>query len=275
MACDGEQPSVPNQAQACLPAEGSRNAVPVPHFPAHFQAIIWRNWGLVPRERLAQVIGVDLDTLDAQAGLLGLKTDDSLTEKWLKCGYQTIIRQNWHLAGLQDLLVMLGWDANRLAFTLKEDDFLWYKMGQMKPAVPSPRYVPLTSEQMKATEELRNYLSEVRDRLPERKETPFAFKNGSATGTLQPNNSLPGLRLAYSYSALYGDPLLDPELDPFPDADLERYAAAGVNALWMHVVLHSLIPWMGADNPLSAGWNERLENLRRLCRRLSAWNIQL
>ena len=35
-------------------------------------------------------------------------------------------------------------------------------------------------------------------------------------------------RYCYSYFALYGDPLLDPALDPYPDGYLARLAASGV-----------------------------------------------
>ena len=258
-----------------LPYGDSREAIPAPHFPAHFQAVLWRNWGMVPRERIARVLGIDTPELERQAELLGLEADDSMAETWLVHGYQTIIRQNWHLLDYPDMLTLLGWDAERLAFILREDDFLWIKMGLQKPSVPSPAYRPLTEEELKATARLREWLAESKAALPPRQELPFAFKESSCAEVPTPNNSQPGLRLAYSYSALYGDPLMDPALDPFPDADLDRYAAAGINALWMHAVLYSLVPWLGEDSQLSAGWQVRQENLRRLCRRLASRNIKL
>lgn len=263
------------KAMSQLPYGDTRDALPCSHFPAHFQAVIWRNWGMVPRERIAQVIGVTLAQLDEQAALLGLEVDDSMVATWLKHGYQTIIRQNWHLLDYPDMLTLLGWSAERLSYILREDDFLWIKMGRLKPQVPSPKYVPLTDEQLRATARLRESLQPVRAALPVRSEWPFAFKFTNGCEGLVPDNGQPGLRMAYSYSALYGDPLLDPSLDLFPDKDLERYAASGINALWMHAVLYSLVPWLGEDNPVSEGWQTRLANLRRLCQRLAAKNIRL
>ena len=51
--------------------------------------------------------------------------------------------------------------------------------------------------------------------------------------------------MGYSYFALCGDPLLDPALDPYPDGLLARLAAAGENAVWLHVELSQLapVPW--------------------------------
>src|SRR5439155_2327147 len=58
------------------------------------------------------------------------------------------------------------------------------------------------------------------------------------------------LRLGYSYFALYGDPLLDRTLDPYPDGYLARLAAAGVNVVWLQGVLARLspLPWAKEQN---------------------------
>ena len=37
-----------------LPAGNAPQPVQLPHFPTRFQAVLWRNWGLVPLEKLAQ-----------------------------------------------------------------------------------------------------------------------------------------------------------------------------------------------------------------------------
>src|SRR5208282_607865 len=49
-------------------------------------------------------------------------------------------------------------------------------------------------------------------------------------------------RYCYSYFALYGDPLLDPTLDPYPDGNLARLAASGVDGVWLQAVLTRLAP---------------------------------
>ena len=73
-----------------LETGNAKAALPTPHFPTPFQAVIWRNWGMVPRERIAKALKTDVATLDKQAALLGLVPDDSMCETWLERGYQTI-----------------------------------------------------------------------------------------------------------------------------------------------------------------------------------------
>src|SRR5205085_9441472 len=48
------------------------------------------------------------------------------------------------------------------------------------------------------------------------------------------------LRYIYSYFAVYGDPLIDPTLDPYPDGLLAKLAERGVNGVWLHTVLRQL-----------------------------------
>jgi hypothetical protein len=81
-------------------------------------------------------------------------------------------------------------------------------------------------------------------------------------------------RYCYSYFALYGDPLLEPDLDPFPDNYLERLARLGLNGVWMQGVLSGLarsevFPEFGDRS------EERLANLRELARRVRAHGMKL
>ncbi len=81
-------------------------------------------------------------------------------------------------------------------------------------------------------------------------------------------------RYCYSYFALYGDPLLEPDLDPFPDSYLERLARLGLNGVWMQGVLSGLarsevFPEFGDRS------EERLANLRELARRVRAHGMKL
>jgi len=67
--------------------------------------------------------------------------------------------------------------------------------------------------------------------------------------------------------AVYGDPLSDPGLDPYPGGFLERLAAVGVNGVWLHVVLRDLAPGGTAFPEFGAGHERRLANLRALVER--------
>jgi hypothetical protein len=84
------------------------------------------------------------------------------------------------------------------------------------------------------------------------------------------SDSTAGLRLVYSYFGVFGDPLSDPALDPFPDGLLSRLADVGVNGVWLHVVLRQLAPGSASFPEFGDGHQTRLANLRTLverCRR--------
>src|SRR4030095_11146168 len=70
-------------------------------------------------------------------------------------------------------------------------------------------------------------------------------------------------RYLYSYFALYGDPLMEQEVDPFPEGYLEKLARVGVNGVWLQGVLNTLAP-----SPIflefGDGWPTRLRNLSGL-----------
>jgi hypothetical protein len=129
-----------------------------PHFPTRQQLIVWRNWGLVPVSRIALVLGTTEDNVIELAKGMGMKVPILVDENWLQRGYITIIRANWHLLSYEQLLTLLDWSADKLAHTLKEDDFLDHKLGNFKPDVDEVFYTPLTAAQEERTREIRRIL---------------------------------------------------------------------------------------------------------------------
>jgi hypothetical protein len=81
-------------------------------------------------------------------------------------------------------------------------------------------------------------------------------------------------RYIYPYFALYGDPLLDPSIDPFPDGYLEKLARRGVDGVWLQAVLRSLAPTRWFPE-FGEGCEIRLENLRRFVNRASAYGVKV
>lgn len=385
-----------------------------PHFPTRLQTVVWRNWGLIPADRLALTLRATVGELEEVAGGLGLPVPEEADPLWLTRGYITILRANWHLLPYEQLLVLLDWTKEQMAFALKEDDFLWIKMGSMKPAIEPVYYRPLTGEELEQTELLRGTLTHYFPKdgaaapdewgggLTAAPEKPFAFLGGfrdsgarqevssgvsrtdsgnvedrilldgsysivlpeSASGRVRAfaerfagklerawgfrlqvvdndkevlthsnalklelapdsaklreshsiagednrvtvtavdeNGLLRGLqwmaaemteqggpyvargvtnrstrydfRLLYSYFAVYGDPLLDPELDPYPEHLLESLSETGVNAVWLQCVLYQLVPFAEAPE-MSIGWERRVEGLRKLAARAADYGI--
>lgn len=387
-----------------LQTDPGRPALSFPHFPTRMQAVIWRNWGMVPPSRIAGVLGASEAEIVQAAGELGLGESPVNDAKWLERGYITIIRANWHLLPVEQLLQLLGWTEEKLAFALKEDDFLWIKLGSSKPWAEPVRYRQLSSEEQTQTAYIREAAADYRRSISEGElrsesiERPFDFldrykketvRRGKPKRMPQPDEiqmdipwtvviphdnpilkssverfiskheqawevkwrlqdasdlpasnvegpvlhiimeagassktdethtitaadqeiairagTEPGImrglqwleqqmakrgvpyvikgeyrrspkmqfRYIYSYSAVYGDPLLEPELNPFPDDLLERLSDAGINGVWLQSVLYSLVPWEEVPE-LSAGWERRIASLRGLVERAARFGI--
>ncbi len=100
----------------------------------------------------------------------------------------------------------------------------------------------------------------------ESREGPF-LKKGSIRRNIEWNP-----RSLYSYFALYGDPLMEPERDPFPDGYLEKLARAGINGVWMQAVLNTLAPSKRFPE-FGEGWQTRLKNLNALVQRARRFGV--
>jgi hypothetical protein len=83
----------------------------------------------------------------------------------------------------------------------------------------------------------------------------------------------PVLRIVYSYVAVYGDPLKDPALNPYPDGLLQRLTAAGMNGVWLHAVLRDLAPGGTTFPEFGVDSARRLANLRMLVERAKKYGI--
>ena len=118
--------------------------------PTAWQTVIFRNYGYVRTERIAKVLGCDEETVCAEAKRLGLQ-DEGYALDFEKRGYLTIIRNNWHLLPYAQLLTLLDFTEEKLAYVLEKDDFLGVKLGDFKPDCPSVSYAPLTAEEMEKT----------------------------------------------------------------------------------------------------------------------------
>ena len=256
-----------------LPSGEKHEALNYSYFPAKHQAVIWRNWELVPVERLAAVLKTSENDILNAAAEMGLPVPPDIEEKWLSRGYVTIIRNNWHLLPYEQLLQLLGWTPEKMAYVLKEEDFLWHKLGYLKPQTESVSFRILTEDEKNRTSGIKDI---VRKNFSVLKftEKPFGFLKEFE----KPLRKSPPLKkkfapqFIYSYSAIYGDALLNPELDPFPEGMLKRYADMGVSGVWMQAILYTLCPMKNAPE-LSNGWEKRIENLKKLVEKASRHGI--
>ncbi len=130
-----------------------------PHFPTKMQAFIFRNWDTVPAERIAACLGCSVEQAEKQAFKMGLKPQGDVS-KWLTRGYISIIKANWSLIPYDQLLSLLGWDEEKLGMVLKDEDFLKFKLGDIKPYCDKTEYCELTEEEEKLTEKIKRVIEE-------------------------------------------------------------------------------------------------------------------
>ena len=266
-----------HRAGSELPKGAAPQPVEFPHFPDRLHAFVWRNWPLVPVERVAQVVGARPADILRMGRAMGLGEPPRLRRDQQRRSYLTVIKRNWHLLPFEQLLDLLGWTPDELAYTLREDDFLFIKLGSLKPQCEPLKYQPPDERTLQREREIGKI---IREEFPNGvgSESDPLFGFVARLSNKLPSSSKPqssaGLRFCYSYFALYGDPLLDTEADPYPDGYLARLAQAGVNGVWLQAVLYKLAPFPW-EPERSARHEERLQNLRKLVSRAREHGIRV
>lgn len=264
-------------ADDVVPASPPPPAVMFEHFPDRLHAYVWRNWNLVPTALLARVVGATEGQITTVAASMGLPANQPVADKFQRQIYITIVRRNWHLIPVEQLLELIGMTPEEFVFHLREDDAVLLKMGGSKPHCEPLRYQePDEAAQRRAAQIKAVVTRHFGDALQHPGEERFAFVERLSrvrqTPVARPL-AAEGLRFIYSYFGVFGDPLLNATADPYPDGLLEKLSEFGVNGVWMHVVLRQLAPG-GKDFPeFGEGHKQRLENLRRLVARAKRYGV--
>ena len=128
-----------------------------PHFPTPMQAVIFRNWEIVSKEKIAECLECCVSDIEKQARKMGLGPQKN-TEIWQGRGYISIIKSNWGLLCYDQLLKLLGKSESELAIILKDEDFLKFKLGDSKFLCDKILYRELTDEEEKQTVIIKNLI---------------------------------------------------------------------------------------------------------------------
>lgn len=258
---------------SALPQVSNKKAVLYDYFPTVWQTVIWRNWGYIPVDRIAAALETSCENIYCAATQMGLDENEPVNPMWEKRGYLTTIRDNWHICTYEQLMILLNISAEELAFILKEDDFMWVKLGNEKPQVEGSVYTPLTQKQLDRTMQIAALFE--KEAFGQFKDNAFSFVEEYLQPVKSDDVLIPGgknLRMIYPYFALYGDALIDESLDPLPERILQQYAQAGINGIWMQLVLYQLVEFP-FDPSLSKGWEKRIQSLQRLVAKAKKYGI--
>jgi len=269
-----------------LPGEnGNMPGVESSWFPSRQHAFVFRNWTLVPVDRLAKVLETSVENVSAMATSMGLPAQENIEPQWNSSkGYITVLRSNWNLLNYDQLITLLGITRPELAWRLKEDDFLYVKLGNLKPFCTPLIYEAPTKEIGAKALQISKWVKEIGNLAFAPEKPRFSFLNDFPKQVnekeipdhpiLNNGTDYTGfrLRMVSSYCAEFGDPLMDKDLGSFPEGLLYKLAKVGVNAIWLHTVLNTLVAPDG-DFPGSADAPKRIEGLKNLVKRASKFGI--
>ena len=247
-------------------------------FPTKAQCFIYRNWGLVTPEKMAEVLETEASVVLGMAEAMGLDLNEEVLPEWRTRGYITLIRNCWHLLDYQQLSVLLDWDMDYLAFIIEEDDFLWYKLGRFKADTGHLKIEPLDEEGQRRTREICRVTREIYEKAGSVSVKPFDFFQKTVFTKVE--GEVPKMktksRFLYSYCALYGDTFFDKKLIDvsFPDEMLRSYQGMGINGVWTQAILTKLAPYEFMPE-LSEGYEQRLEGVRYLIEKLARYGLKL
>ena len=259
-----------------LPKGAFPKTIDYPAFPTRWQHFIWRNWGFIDVATLAKVLDCNINDVKNAAEQMGLNPQITVDENWRQFGYLTILRNNWHILNYQQLLDLLGWSCEKLALSLKEEDFLYCKFGNLKPDCAILKYYPLSNEELQKTHLLKERFNKYFNFSNLfYKEAPFSFKEKFAA-----KDNIAGIEkfdfnFIHSYCASCGDVLGEAkELDPVPESLLAQYQSMGIKGVWIHAILYLLCPIKGAEE-FSTNWQLRLDNLKYIVNKCAKYDIKV
>lgn len=259
-----------------LPVEGPQSPLPLAHFPSVFHAFVFRNWGLVPAEVLADTARCARSAVIEVASAMGLSGESAdLRAK----AYLSIIRRNWHVVPLTQLAELLGWTTQHFARALMDEDFLYIKLGSSKPDCPPVRAVMRDAVIRAGEDQIRMVISaELSTLKPLTTEPLFGFTTqlSAPPQTPRERTSTPRLSptLCYGYFADYGDAFLDGAHTAYPDGYLQQLRDCGIDAVWLPAVLRDLVPFPWDQTPDDAS-QRRLDGLAAFTQRLAALDMRL
>jgi len=206
-----------------LPKVNEEKVLNYNHFPTRFHSAVFRLWETVSAERMAVAFETTEENIIKTAEDMGLPAQKFI-DRWEERGYITTIRNAWHLLPYDQLLKVLDWSEEKLAITLKEDDFLKIKLGSAKPYCEPIRFVEPDDEQRKRLEEIKEISTKYFHNLFSGAEPFDFFKDATKfddNSFITDNNDV--LRLIYSFCGLYAGALDNDISISFPEELLKMY----------------------------------------------------
>ncbi len=235
-----------------------------------WQKVIFRNYGMIEDNKIAELIGVDSATLHREIQRLGIASFE-YNPDWIKKGFVTVIRNNWDLLTVEQIAYILDKSVEELKTLLVEYDFLDAKVGK-QPPLSDIKYAPLTKKEEMQTEE---GAKAIQPHIHEERVAPFDFYSNRVKPVPLPEGEFfIKDRFASSYSADYANALTDDELSDYPEEYLVWLKESGANGLWISETLRNLAPFP-FDSQYEGDYIRRVNNLKKLTERCQKQGVNV
>ena len=267
-----------------LPDEDGRTpAIEFSYFPHRQYTFVWRNWSIVDKVKIADILGTSVEKVEDLALSMGLPKRQTIEKEWsTQRGYITVIRRNWHLLPYEQILKLLGMSREELKFRLIEDDFLYVKLGKVKPYCEPLKYEEPTPEMRARAKDIAKELKVFGKNGFVAEEPRFQFmrkfevlRNGGEVKKSESGGNGFDLKIAFPYFSDFGEPLLDKEMGSYPEEMFRQLSEVGVNGIWLHVVLRTLVLPDDKGFPGDKNAEERIEGLNRLVQRAAKYGVKI
>lgn len=269
-------------AQSLPGEDGRKKALEFSYFPHPQYTFVWRNWSVVDKEKIASILGTSVKNVEELAVSMGLPKEQSIEKEWsTQRGYITVIRRNWHLLTYDQILQILGMSREELKFRLVEDDFLYVKLGNIKPYCEPLCYVEPTAEMKDRAKEIAKEIAVFGKNgfVPQERRFEFMRRfevlNAAEVQPTAGGKDNFDLKIAFPYFSDFGEPLLDKEMGSYPEEMFRRLAEVGVNGIWLHVVLRTLVVPDDKGFPGDENAAERIEGLQNLVNRAAKYGVRI
>ncbi len=239
------------------------------NMPTRWQTVIFRNYRMVPAERIANVLECGVEVVEREAARLGLRPGEGNMD-WIEKGFVSVVRNNWYLLPYEQLMTLLEYTEDHLAFILEKEDFLAVKVGSAKPVCEKVVYEPLTEAQLAETERLAKIIRE----LDTSERVYFNIYRNKEDCEPKYYVDSPIKRTVHPYLTPCADPFIEDARSHLPDALLDDYARVGINSFVVHAVLATLSPFP-YDPDQSRDYKIRHKNLKDLVERAGKRGISI
>ncbi len=223
-----------------------------PYFPSVAHQFVWRNWDLVPQERIARALSTTPQTVLKLAQTMGLEQQNFPAVHLARLRFK-VLRRNWNFVPYSQLTILLGMSVQEIHTMLGQDAFYISDLG------PKPENPPVRIQ--KAPERGSGVISYFRASTPTGpEEARFHFiellNQPISEDALPREKDSPALRprIAFPYYAKFGNVLGNEDFkSSYPASVLENMARMRTGAVWLgavyqHLIRTKIFPEFGKDS---------------------------